>query len=128
MARDYAAIIAALREKAKRSEFPAEKEALEAKANELEKEHPNAKPNSPHDSFNIGDWTHENYGMTREEFVNTFFRPPPPPPSHHVYMKPSQFIIVITGEDQKWRKSYLWPSDGSPMMNPDHSWTDTDNE
>ena len=119
--RDYAAMIAALREKAKRSEFPAEKEALEAKANELEKEHPSAKPNSPRDPFNIDDWSRQNYGMTREEFMSTFFRPAPS-------REPSQFIIVITGEDQKWRKSYLWPCDGSPMMNPDHSWTDTDNE
>lgn len=126
MARDYAAIIAALRAKAEATEFEAEREALNAKADELAKEH-NITEDKP-SPFDINDWVYQNYRMSQEDFVNAFFRPSPQ--AHPAYYRPpeSQFLIVVTGEDQKWRRSYLWPKDGSPMMNPDHSWQDTDNE
>ena len=123
MARDYAAVIAALRQKAKATEFPEEADALNAKADELAKAH-NVTENTP-DPFSTDEWIKRNYRMSRDDFVNQFFTNYPRPQ----YMPgESQFLIVVTGEDQKWRRSYLWPKDGSPMMNPDHSWTDTDNE
>jgi hypothetical protein len=118
MARDYAAIIAALREKAERSEFPDEREALTAKADELEEKYKVTKPAPDRDPWNTDSWIRDNYHMSREQFVYTFYPPSPP----------SSFLIVVTGEDQKWRRSYLWPQDGSPMMNPFHPWDDTDNE
>jgi hypothetical protein len=119
MARDYAAIIAALREKAKRTDSPQEKVALETKAKELETKYKvKDKPNTD-DPWNTDSWIRDNYRMSRDQFVREFFKPTPRPPA-------SQFLIVVTGEDQKWRHSYLWPQDGSPMMNPDHSWEDTD--
>jgi hypothetical protein len=120
MERDYAAIIAALREKASRSEFPEEKAALTAKANELaEKYKAEAKPSNDNDPWNTDSWIRTNYRMSRDEFVAEFFATKPPQ---------SNFLIVVTGEDQKWRRSYLWPKDGSPIMNPDHSWQDTEYE
>lgn len=122
MARDYAAIIAALREKAKRTEFPEEAKLLNAKADELAKAHDVKE--SVRDPFDTDNWIRQNYRMTRDDFVSQFFNNYPRP---HM-PEESQFLIVVTGEDQRWRRSYLWPTDGSPMMNPDHSWQDTDNE
>lgn len=122
MARDYAAIIAALREKAKRTEFPEEAKLLNAKADELAKAHDVKE--SVRDPFDTDNWIRQNYRMTHDDFVSQFFNKYPRP---HMPEK-SQFLIVVTGEDQRWRRSYLWPTDGSPMMNPDHSWQDTDNE
>ena len=123
MARDYAAIIAALREKAKRTEFPEEAKLLNAKADELAKAHDVKE--SVRDPFDTDNWIRQNYRMTRDDFVSQFFNNNYPRP--HM-PEESQFLIVVTGEDQRWRRSYLWPTDGSPMMNPDHSWQDTDNQ
>jgi hypothetical protein len=123
MQRDYAAIIAALREKAKRTEFPEEAKLLNAKADELAKAH-NVKEQVK-DPFDTDDWIRQNYRMSRDDFVSQFFKPS----SYSFGTQPYNFfLIVVTGEDQRWRRSYLWPQDGSPMMNPDHSWQDTDNE
>jgi anthranilate phosphoribosyltransferase len=80
MERDYAAIIAAMRVKAKSTEYAEERDALLEKAKELEEK------TKPKDTF----------------------------------------LIVITGEDPKWRHSYLWPTDSSPIMNPYHPWEDTE--
>ena|SRR5208282_346110 len=118
MERDYAAIIAAMREKARRSDFPEEKKALETKAKELEEKYDVKEP-VPEYETDPTDWIRQNYRMSRDEFVRDFFSTYPVPPEH-------QFLVVITGEDQKWRRSYLWPNDGSPIMNPDHTWTDTE--
>jgi Protein of unknown function (DUF2786) len=95
MERDYAAIIAAMREKARRSEFPEEKKALNTKADELQ----------------------EKYKVNQVPVYET-------DPSDWI----GSYLIVITGEDQKWRHSYLWPVnvDNSPMMNPYHPWDDTE--
>jgi hypothetical protein len=120
--RDYAAVIAALREKAKRSEFPEETKALNAKADELAKTY-NVKEvtNDPFDSV---DWLYTIYRKSYDDMLNEFFDFEYPRPHYSDH----NFIIHITGEDQRWRRSYLWPKDGSPMMNPDHSWQDTDSE
>jgi hypothetical protein len=83
MERDYAAIIAAMRVKAKSTEYAEERDALLEKAKELEEK---IRSKGPKDTF----------------------------------------LIVITGEDPKWRHSYLWPTDGSPIMNPNHPWEDTE--
>ena len=130
MERDYAAIIAAMREKAKRTEFPEEREALEAKAKELEEKYDVRKP-TPEYVTNPTDWINQHYRMSPEDFADMFFTPPPP--TNHLWYPrnptgKSTFLINIVGEDPKWRRSYLWPSDGSPQPNPDHSWEDTEFE
>jgi hypothetical protein len=118
MTRDYAAIIAALRAKAKATEFDAERDALNAKADELAKEH-NITEDKPSPLNIDDDWVQQYYRMSRDDFIRDFFGAP-------IFRAPGQFVIVITGEDQRWRRSYLWPPDGSPLPNPDHSWEDTE--
>ena len=117
MTRDYVAIIAALRAKAKATEFDAERDALNAKADELVKEH-HITEDKPGPLY-IDDWVQQNYRMSRDDFIRDFFGAP-------IFQEPKQFHIIILGEDQKWRRSYLWPPDGSPLPNPDHSWEDTE--
>jgi hypothetical protein len=110
MERDYAAIIAAMRVKAKKTEFPEERDALLAKAKELEEKY-DLKGVPPVYESDPTDWIRVNYRMTGQYF----------------YTKPEdKFLVVITGEDPKWRRSYLWPTDGSPIMNPYHPWEDTE--
>jgi hypothetical protein len=119
--RDYAAIIAAMREKAKRTEFPEEREALEAKAKELEEKYDVRKP-APEYVTDPRDWVRDNYNTTFEEFVQDLYR------QESGRRNAQQYIVFVKapGEDPKWRRSYLWPSDGSPMMNVYHPWDDTE--
>ena len=114
MERDYAAIIAAMRVKAKSTEYAEERDALLEKAKELEEKY-DLKGVPVYES-DPTDWIRENYRMTREDFIGQYFATKPK----------DTFLIVITGEDPKWRHSYLWPTDGSPIMNPYHPWEDTE--